>query len=1237
MPLVQLEVENFKSYRGKQIIGPFNSFTAIIGPNGSGKSNLMDAVSFVLGVKSAQLRSSQLKDLIYRGRKMAREEGDEEAEALRSDEEDEGEGTAGKASVSAVYRDKQGAEWRFTRNITSSGASEYRVNNKVHSWNSYNDRLRSFNILVKAKNFLVFQGDVEAVAQQGPKELSRLIDQISGSLEYKEAYEAAKAAQDRAIEQSTYSFNKRRGINGELKTYREQKSEAEKWERLQSERDAHILQHILWRLYHIEEELEQTSSTIDSESSKLPQLRKQVRDEESHVEQARKEVAQLDKDIAKQESSLRKRERELEALQPSIGAIDEKIAHSNRRRTNAEELCVSVERDVERLTARIAKLRRDHDSAKDAADEAAEEQRRAAQERGQALSGQELAEYHELKAQANLRATAERQQLETLSRDIRANKATADELDEKLKALQRAKEKQEAISESQKERKQALEGRARQVEKSLKDARNELTRVQKQRADIVKREDELNKTLEDCVNKLLQAGSDARETEREMRMKETYAALARMFPGVHGRLADLCKPVQRKYDTAISTVLGRNNDALIVDNEKTAIDCIEYLRSQRAGQATFIPLDTIQVKPINDRLRNIASGARLAVDVLQFDAAVERAMHFACGNAVVCDSMPIARFVCYEKKVEVKAVTLDGTLIHKSGNITGGVTAGERTHRWEEREVDGLGRQRDQCLAELKELGKQRYELSQDDDLRSSLQRSEADLSTLRDELTEVNSRLDGARDELKIINSQIKDTTGRFNKARTAQQDAENRATGLMDTVEGADDAVFGAFCQRIGVPNIRAYEARQLRVLEQQSQARLKYEEQMKRLDHQIRFEERQLADAEERLELNRRVITKEAERVQARRAEKEELEAQIQELQERIEQVNERLAELREQQQQRLKALSEAKKNEILANKTLGAKVTEISRCNDVIEKLSAERSSIYRRCRLEEIDLPLKQGSLSSIPLEDNPDLAPMDIDEDVTQRAIEAADYGIEVDFTDLDDEEKADGGEDMAKELQGRIDDVIAQIEQMQPNMKAIERLDDAELKLKETEKEFARSRNDAQKARDEFNRIKKKRCDLFNAAFSHISERIDSTYKELTKGKASPMGGVAYLSLEDSDEPYLSGVRYHIMPPMKRFRDMSDLSGGEKTIGALALLFAISTFRAPPLWILDEVDAALDSTNVSRVANYLRSHASDQTQFIVISLKASMYERASSLCGIYRQQDINSSRSLTLDLDAYA
>lgn len=186
-------------------------------------------------------------------------------------------------------------------------------------------------------------------------------------------------------------------------------------------------------------------------------------------------------------------------------------------------------------------------------------------------------------------------------------------------------------------------------------------------------EAEINERLQDCHHKLLQAGVDQKQSERDAKFKETLASLQRILPGVKGRVVDLCTPTARKYEMAVSVVLGRNIDAIVVETEKVAIECIEvssldkmyenktltvvqYMRTQRAGQATFIPLDTIKVKPLNDRLRSIERGARLAVDVIQFDPAVERAIHHACGNSLVCDSMEIARRVCYDKAQEIKGV-----------------------------------------------------------------------------------------------------------------------------------------------------------------------------------------------------------------------------------------------------------------------------------------------------------------------------------------------------------------------------------------------------------------------------------------------------------------------------------------------------------------------------------------------------------------------------------------------------
>ncbi len=202
--------------------------------------------------------------------------------------------------------------------------------------------------------------------------------------------------------------------------------------------------------------------------------------------------------------------------------------------------------------------------------------------------------------------------------------------------------------------------------------------------------------------------------------------------------------------------------------------------------------------------------------------------------------------------------------------------------------------------------------------------------------------------------------------------------------------------------------------------------------------------------------------------------------------------------------------------------------------------------------------------------------------------------------------------------------------------MRAGERLIATEARLKSIDEQFAETRRRAAAAKKAFDEVKQKRYDLFMKAFNHISENIGGTYKDLTKSPQFPLGGQAYLDMEDSTEPYLAGLKYHAMPPLKRFRDMEHLSGGEKTIAALALLFAIHSYQPSPFFVLDEVDAALDNVNVSRVAKYVREHASPGMQFIVISLKAGFFQESETLVGVMRDQSKMTSKYLSLDVSLF-
>lgn len=280
---------------------------------------------------------------------------------------------------------------------------------------------------------------------------------------------------------------------------------------------------------------------------------------------------------------------------------------------------------------------------------------------------------------------------------------------------------------------------------------------------------------------------------------------------------------------------------------------------------------------------------------------------------------------------------------------------------------------------------------------------------------------------------------------------------------------------------------------------------------------------------------------------------------------------------------------------------------------MSRLRAQRHELFQRCRVEEIDLPIsgaRQGGaavLDALPTGSQASGSGME--------ALLDAEDDVDVDFSRVPHSERcADGVGSPAynrldAQKRAREEAARDQLARMAPNLKAIERFEDVVDRLAQTDEVLDAARERAKAATDAFNDVRQRRSAKFLAAYKPIATNIDRIYKELTRGKATAALGTAYLALENTDEPYLAGVKFNAMPPNKVFRDMEQLSGGEKTVAALALLFAIHTYRPSPFFVLDEVDAALDAVNVSKVANYIRSRSRD-CQFVVISLKDDFFKK---------------------------
>ncbi|KAG9245195.1 putative structural maintenance of chromosomes protein 1 [Calycina marina] len=1256
--LIRLELFNFKSYKGHHTLLFGDSyFTSIIGPNGSGKSNSMDAISFVLGIKSSHLRSAHLKDLVYRGRVLKTSKIMDDGSAAEpatnghanvEASDDESPSQSQKAGlndpksawVMAVYEDEAGEEQKWKRTITNSGSSEYRINDRVVSALQYNESLESENILIKARNFLVFQGDVEQIASQSPKDLTRLIEQISGSLEYKAEYEKLQEEAEQAAENQTYNLHRRRGINSEIKQYQEQKKEAEAYQNKAEERDDAILTQILWKLFHFQRVMEESTASIHEHQENLKEYKRGVEKYEKTLQDVRSAHSKVAKHSSKVERNMKKKEKEIEDKENSMVPVQEKIDTQERtiRQVQKRVHQIAGERDEQGATVKIAekelaKVEKAQTQFEDSWQETLKKQ-------GKQLSDTDFKEYNVLKSKVVTKTSSNQSKLDNLLRQKKTDEVTTNSLKGRLEATQSTIEKIQSEVKVISDRRDATKESSKEVSKEIDQKKKEYNTFQSERVKVNQLRTDLEEKFQACLTELDNADDGRRENERERRTKETVSSLKRIYGGVRGRIGELCKPKQKKYEEAIAIALGRDFDAVVVDTEKTGIECVQYLKDQRAPPMTFIPLDNIKVSGINSNLKGL-NKARLTIDTIDFDAAYERAMSYACSNSIVCDDIDTATDICYRRRIEVKAVTLRGEVISKGGNITGGRGPGQDGKRKfaEPQDVDNLRAKAEQYKKQIEDLPRTGRKSAAEEQLQSDLAGLEQRLAYAKDELAAFEKNLASKKKELAHEQRSLQELGPKWQEKQSGLASLQTTIDEFEDEIAQVEDDVFGGFCKRLGYFDIRSYEAQQGSLERESSEKRSDFELQKKRLETQLKWESDQHSDLSLRVQRLEETIAGGQRDVQTYTAEKIALENAIDIDNAQLTQLGDENNRMKEKLLAKAEKVTAARNELQKQSKEIDTRTKAIAVLEAEGQKSSAGRYALLRRCKMEQIAIPLtnESGKLDSLPVDDNilqtvPDAMDVDDDEEEVMK-----DYGIDVDFDDLNDVLRNPEEEGIEEQLDSKITTLNSELEKLNPNMRAIDRLDGVQSRLKDTDQEFEDARAVAKTKKDAFSSVKQKRFDLFNKAFTHISDQISHVYRDLTRSSAFPLGGQAYLDIEDSDAPYLSGIKYHAMPPLKRFRDMEHLSGGEKTMAALALLFAVHSYQPSPFFVLDEVDAALDNANVEKIRNYIREHAGPGMQFIVISLKTGLFQGSESLVGVYRDQEANSSKTLTLDLRKYA
>ncbi|OCT88037.1 structural maintenance of chromosomes protein 1B [Xenopus laevis] len=1212
-----LIIHNFKSWGGCQLIGPFMRFNCVIGPNGSGKSNLMDAFSFVMGEKPANLRVKNIRQLIHGA--------------------NVGKPMSTTAKVVLVYCEENGDERQFSRIIVGE-SSEYRINDKPVGRSAYVLELEKIGIIVKARNCLVFQGEVESLAMKKPRERTQLFEQISNSLELADEYEKKKKLMLRAEEDAQFCYNKKKNAAVQRKHAKLEKDEAEHYQVLQKKLKETKVQLQLYQLFHNERKLESVVRSLEDKQIAVSRLKDQLAQAESAFKSEKKELGRCTRDLQQIEKEIKVQEVSLSHLRPQFIKAKENTAHHfkkvetvKKNVMNNEKLCHQLEQDISELETEIADIQMAWRQFEKKVEE--DLQRRQGDYE---LEESQREQYRVLKEEANKESAVLKQQLDRLQWEQKSAQ----------EKLEFAQTRQKEVQVNKKHVEQQIEEHSKRIEKLEEYINNCLKFVEDQKPQEEQlgyeietgkqRMAEVNEELNTIVGELQNARIDFHEGSRQKRKAEVLESMKRMYPdAVFGRLFELCHPIHKKYQLAVTKVFGKYMNAIVVSTEKVARDCVKFLKQERAEPETFLALDYLDIKQINEKLREI-KGAKMMIDLVQtVSAPLKKVIQFVCGNGLVCENVKEAKQIAFDGPERLKTVALDGTLFLKSGVISGGSSDLRfKAKLWDEKEINELKEKRDALMNELKDLIKLKRRESDLKQLQAQLQGTQTRMKYSQSEVEGIKKKhLANCYMEKSRLDSELINFASQLTMLREELDVHVMKIGDIQEQMNQVEDRVFRDFCEGLGVPNIRVYEEEYVQQQQEIDKKRLEFDNQKTRLGIQLEYVQGQLEKERRNTErLKQNLHKEEGDKVGLKKEEEQCMKA-VDKAMVQLQQFKNNFTLKKSEVAEEQKKVDEARKKLMHINREMSQKQKEAAVIENLVEQKKIERHNLLLDCKVQDHQIILLTGSLDDITeLELETETESTQATADIYER-----EGNIQIDYRGLPDDLKSlNADKEISAELMKLRQEAITlenTLLKTAPNLKALEKLHSVRDMFQETADAFEASRKKAKLCRQEFEQVKKKRYELFNRCFEHVSVAIDQIYKKLCRNPSAQ----AFLSPENPEEPYLEGIGYNCLAPGKRFMSMDNLSGGEKSVAALALLFAIHSFRPAPFFILDEVDAALDNTNIAKVTSYIKEESREQFQVVVISLKEEFYSRADALIGVCAEQEESiSSKVLTLDLTVY-
>ena len=1168
MYLKSIEVHGFKSFANKIVFQFHNGITGIVGPNGSGKSNVADAVRWVLGEQRIkQLRGASMQDVIFSGTE-TRKPLSYAYVAITLDNTDH---------QLAIDYD----EVTVARRIYRSGESEYLINGTPCRLKDVNELFYDTGI-GKEGYSIIGQGQIDKILSGKPEERRELFDEAAGIVKFKRR----KAAAQTKLENEKQNLVRVNDILSELEKQvgpLEKQSEVAKvYLKKKEELKTLDINVFLLENQRIREQLGAIEEKYNIAGGELKETSEKYEGIKEDYERIQGEIERLDEAIEEARSKLTdtgllrgKLEGEINVLKEQINSARGSEAHLNNRRNALQEEIAAKNQDKEAILTEKNDTDRQVQEITSAADEVKkklEEIQRKIEELNNHIESGKNTIIGELNQRATIKSKLGR--FDTMMEQVNIRKA---ELNSRLL---RAKSDEAAREENIKQ----LEDTFEAVTKQLGEMNQNVSAMELSLGDI--REALMGKdaSLRETQTKYHQEKSKLEALSNLTERYEGYGGSVKKVmeqkekeKGIIGVVADIIK-VDPKYETAIETALGGNIQNIVTDNENTAKKMIEYLKVNRLGRATFLPLTSITnpqefKNPEALKEKGVIGMADELVHIEKKYSDVARAM---LGRIVVVDNVDNAVKIARKFDYGIRMVTLEGELLVPGGAISGGAFKNNSNLLGRRRELDELEKKTKRLLSEIDEIN--------------------ADIEETKSKRNKIRMELEALKTDIQ--RKSIEQNTARLNISQ-ARERMEEEASGVQSLKLEEKELESRIFEIKSG-KNAAAKELSDSESLEQNVQEQiLQFQKELEALRESETETAAQVSEWDLKVEKMRQTQTFKQANVDRINGELERSQAELNEILEALSE-NQATVELKQQNIVELEKTivashdaqtqSEGKLKEDIARKEeLSSKQKNFFTAREELaERMTALDKEVYR-----------------------------LNAQKEKLEEAIEAQinymwdEYEITLsDAASLRDESMTE-----LSSMKREISSLKDQIKKLgDVNVNAIEdykNLMERFTFMKTQHDDLVEAEKTLEGIIEELDTAMRKQ---FTEKFAEISHEFDKVFKELFGG------GKGTLELTEDEDILEAGIRIIAQPPGKKLQNMMQLSGGEKALSAISLLFAIQNLKPSPFCLLDEIEAALDDSNVGRFAKYLHK-LTKNTQFIVITHRRGTMEQVDRLYGITMQE----------------